>query len=445
MELSLMYVHAERIGYGRLGTLLAAELEKMGVTVYDAIEGDPRRTATDGDKQGKTNLACWVSTPSHARGWWKGQTTSMFTMYEAMELPASFTENLHEFETIIVPSRQNQELFSRYHDNVQFLPLGVDPETWHYTPRREGRDFNFLIGGSGNRKGVDLAYLAFLEVFGEEGSWGNGPIPHLIFKSPRGLEATDHPRMTMVAGYLTADDEVGLYEQAHCYLQPSRGEGFGLQPLQAIAQGIPTILTDAHGHDSFAQLGYGLDSTHHPSDYFMYGDSGDWWEPDFEQLCDMMWGVYNDYADALKFAKQSAETVAQHFTWRNCAEGFLNILGRDRLTPYQGTGEWYSPTSKLYEVIVNRTRVVDAGGLKRLYVAGKTYYEPADLKRILFDTGALDPACLKGEDIGLAPEQLGDVAEYSAAAEWCPTCEQRLNSGISRSDALFAAESGVEL
>ena len=455
MELTLNYVHNERIGYGRLGVYLAAELAKRGIKVYDAIEGDPIRSdVRDGNIQGKTNVVCWVSTPSHARGWWKGQKACMFTMYEAMELPASLTENLHEFDTVIVPSHQNHALFSKFHDNVHFLPLGVDPELWHFVPRRRGRDFNFLIGGSGPRKGVDLAIQAFLKVFGDEKF--SGPIPHLILKSPRGLnpnngdkcisqEAADHPRVQIIGGYLDPADEVALYESAHCYLQPSRGEGFGLQPLQAIAQGIPTILTAAHGHDSFAHLGYGLDSTPTKAGYFMHGESGDWWEPSFDDLCAYMRWVYENYAAACLLARQSADIVAKDFTWERCAEKFVDILGPDRLTPYSGPEIWFTPTSKLYEVVTNKDRLIDVGGVKRLYQRGKVYWEPADVKRILFDAGYLAADCLKGEDTGLHPNQLGDARAYAASHEYCPTCTQRLNSGITKADDEFTAMNGISV
>lgn len=444
MRINLNYVHGEMIGYGRYGVHLAAELEQLGVEVFDVLDEpglDPNRKKNwaDGHREGLSQVACWISTPSHAKGWWKGQTPIISTMWEATALPPAFTENLHEFETVIVPSHQNEELFGRFHDDVRFLPLGVDPGIWHYTPRKPpSLFFDFLIGGSGPRKGTMLAHDAFVKVFGDD-KWehGDGPIPRLIMKTPRGEEPIAHPRVKMITGRLSPDEEVGLYETAHVYLQPSRGEGFGLQPLQAIAQGIPTILTAAHGHDSFAHLGYGLSSTLTRAAYFLHGDAGEWWEPDFDELCELMAYAYEHYDDACAFAARGAVTVARDFTWARCAEGFLDIVGRDRLVPFTPT-EWYAPTSKLYEVIVDQSRLLDVGGTSRYYERGKVYREPADVKRVMFDAGWLDPACLQGDDIGLHPTQLGDVAEYSAAHSYCPTCTQRLNTQPTRSDDLFA-------
>jgi glycosyltransferase involved in cell wall biosynthesis len=442
--LNLLYVHGPQIGYGRYGTHLALELDKLGVTVFDVLDGpdvdpDRKRNWADGNRAGAAQIACWVSTPSHARGWWKGQVPIISTMWESGSLPPSFTENLHEFETVIVPSHQNVELFSRFHDDVRFLPLGVDPAVWGYTPRKDpDLFFDFLIGGSGERKGTMLAHDAFVKVFGDD-RWehGDGPIPRLIMKSPRGEEPITHHRVRMISGRLTAQEEVDLYATAHVGLAPSRGEGFGLQPLQMIAQGLPTILTAAHGHDSFAHLGWGLSSTLTKAAYFIYGDAGEWWEPDFDELCQHMEWMYDNWGQACARAAQSAKVVAAEFTWRKCAEGFLDIVGRDRLTGFTPT-EWYEPVSKLYEVITDQDRMLDVGGTMRIYRRGESYWEPADVKRVAFDCGWLDPACLQGDDIGLHPDQLGKVEEYSAAHSYCPTCTQRLGTHPTRSDDLYA-------
>jgi glycosyltransferase involved in cell wall biosynthesis len=323
-ELTLGWVHSKTMGYGRYGSYLAETLTSLGVDVHADFE---QETAP-------TNVVCWVSVPTHAQGWWSGQIPTISTMWESSRLPEGFRDTIHEFDTIIVPSWHNVELFSKFHPNVKFVPLGIDPERWHYVPRQApGRDFRFLIGGSGSRKGLDLAVRAFKAVFA---TWPkDGPVPRLILKAPRGDTevngvSTFGDRIEIVSGKLDADAEVALYEGAHCYLQPSRGEGFGLQPLQAIAQGIPTILTNAHGHESFAHLGLGIGSKMSTADYFVFGDAGEWWEPSLEDLCEQMWAVYNDYAAHEAKAFDSARVVAAHWTWERTGHQFLDALGRDR-------------------------------------------------------------------------------------------------------------------
>ena len=447
MQVNLYYVHTNQLGYGRMGVNIAREVEAMGIEVFDDMplpDGLIGNRKYEGDrKTGLAETVCWMSVPSHAKGWWEGQRAVCFTMWESTYLPPSFRESMHEFDQIIVPSLQNVELFSDYHPNVAYVPLGIDPEVWKFTPRKPPQMFfDFLIGGSGERKGTMLAYDAFLKVFGNEGSWPRDSlIPRLIMKSPGGREEVDHPRVMMIAGRLSAEDEVGLYEDSHVYLQPSRGEGFGLQPLQAMAQGIPTILTNAHGHAAFAELAIPISATYSKAGYFTAGDAHDWWEPSFDELCDRMRWVYDNYDTALNDAAITAEIVAEKFTWRRCAEQFLEVIGYDHLGPLPVDDDhaltWHKPAAKLYPVVTEKDWSADVAGITYQFRKGQTYYESADVKRVMWENGVLDPSCLEGADTGLHPRQLEGNAEYTAAHSYCRECGQRLGSKPTRSDDLY--------
>lgn len=438
-NLNLFYVHSGDMGYGRMGVNLAASLQDSGVEVYDSMPMPEKfrkpHEYNPGAVEGLCNVVCWASVPSHMHGYWEGQYRAVFTMWEAQRLPESFRETLPEFDCVMVPSHHNVELFSRYHPNVHFVPLGVDPAVWHYEPRRPSSEFRFVIGGSGPRKGTDLAWKAFRRLWGKEGSWGSGPTPYLIMKSPKGGEFTA-PRVEVVSGRISAQAEVDLYAGAHCYLQPSRGEGFGLQPLQALAQGCPTILTAAHGHDSFAHLGLGLSAAPAKSAYFIYGDAGDWWEPDFDELCDQMLWVYENYESAVDGAKSAATVVANEFTWANTAARFVDAIGPDRLaTPFEGkAATWHEPERLRYEVMVNRPWYCEIAGKAYRFTPGEVTHEMADVKRVLWEAGILDERCIAGDDTGLHPSQL--AKHDSASHAYCGTCGQRLGSGPTRADDL---------
>ena len=442
-ELNMLYVHSKSIGYGRMGMSWAEELERLGVDVYDdlpgaaehALDRADKRHGVDVERRSKVcHTALWASVPTHAKGWWKGQRPVIATMWEATNLPESFRENLHEFDQVIVPCEQNVELFSAYHSNIAKVTLGIDPEHWGYVERTKPSPFfNFLIGGSGARKGVDLAYKAFNALWGEPGSWGSGPEPRMIFKSPKPLEFSMTDQMEWVGGRISDDEERDLYARAHCYLQPSRGEGFGLQPLQAIAQGLPTILTDASGQAEYAHLGRGIGASLAPAAYFIYGDAGEWWEPSFDDLCDQMRWVYENYADACAEAKANSEIARRDFSWEASTRSLCDTLGWDSLTtPGPEQREWYEPTSKRFLVVTNKDWKADIAGSVYLFRAGEPYWEPADVKRILFEAGILHPACLEGDGTGLLPAQIERMGNYSASHGHCPTCGQTLNTGERR-------------
>lgn len=442
-EISLQYVNSASLGYGRMGVNLARELTRMGITVWTGLDSpNPRDAVLNSGRPAKrTNVLAYASIPGHCRGKWSGQYAVCLTMYESMRLPESFRENLDAFDLVVVPSEQNREMFGRYHPNVAYVPLGVDPAVWHPVerPKVEG-EFRFLVAGSGPRKGTDLAYAAFTKLWGREGSWGDGPVPYLIMKNPR-RDNFNHPRVHVIGGKIPAEAEVDLYAQCHCYLGPSRGEGFGLQPLQALAQGCPTILTAAHGHESFAHLGYGISATATPAAYFLHGDAGNWWEPNLDELCDLMRWTYDNYDEAVCDAAVASSVVARDFTWANTARGFMDAIGPDRLTQeYSGDGTWVEPALRRYKVITSRTWTADIAGTTYRWEKGHEYHEVADVKRILHEAGVLDPCCTdpNGDDHGLAPAQLIEFPDHSAARAHCPECGQRLGSAPTRADDIEA-------
>jgi glycosyltransferase involved in cell wall biosynthesis len=469
-RMNLLYVHNDQLGYGRLGVKLAAAVKRAGVEIFDDL---PNPMGSDAQKfiphtNGRTGVcshASWVSTPGHYRGRWKGQSASLLSMWESNLLPEPFRESLDVFDTIVVPSEQNQELFSRYHDNVKFVPLGIDPEEWFpmERPKYEAENFTFLISGGGHRKGSDLVIDAFLKVF--DGRVPDGPRPRLFIHSAKASEFPRDDRIHLITGKLNPEEERALYNLAHCYVQPSRGEGFGLRPLQAMAQGCPTIATNAHGHAAFGDLityplGWSLLET--PPQAFHHGPAGSWWEPNFDDLCEAMEDVYLNYDKAVRKAAINAHVVTTKFTWDETARKYLDAIGRENLEGDDvPQDEWIEPTARRYLVRVVTPRFFEVGGLQYMLEPGKDYWEPADVKRVLFDGGHLDLSCLPQNMIvngdaedgapnmvllesGLTPDQFEKIPDYTGSHSLCVTCHQRLNTNMPTLEEIEALPTPVE-
>ena len=431
-ELSLVYTNSDRIGYGRLGVKLDEALTDLGVTV----EREPFTLKR------ATNVLGYVTLPTHARRWFDGQFTFMYTMWETDKLPSIFTDLIPSFSMLVVPSEENVELFSRYHDNVHYVPLAIDNNDWKFVPRiPDDRYFRFLISGSGDRKGCDLAYKAFHLAFPDPNSMDR--IPILMMKSVRPMEYTGEHIETIV-GKVPTEREIELYSMADCYLQPSRGEGFGLQPLQAIAQGIPTILTDAHGHRAFSHLGIPISAKPAPVEYNMLGFAEDqnWWEPDLNELVDQMRLVYGAPEIANHTAELMSKRAHREFTWARTAKGVLSAIGHDRIShPYTGKGVLREIDQPKYLVRVNRPYSMNAAGEVLTFEPGKDYYEIVDIKRMLFKSDILDPSCLSPDvDSGLTEEQIAELPHYNARNAYCPTCHRHYNTGANMADDIVSGE-----
>jgi len=123
----------------------------------------------------------------------------------------------------------------------------------------------FYIGGFDRRKNVPLLIEAFaralprlkeieqsegderpwtLAIAGKAHSTNSAMYPDLKAVAAKFLPAADADRIKFM-GRVDEEDKLGLYRAAEMFVFPSRYEGFGLDPLDALACGIPTICSDA--------------------------------------------------------------------------------------------------------------------------------------------------------------------------------------------------------
>jgi len=117
VRLNILSPKANYFGYGRMATCTIAALKRAGVDIYDDLPSGSANARDDLIPPGARSAICahasWMSTPAHCRGLWEGQTRSIWTMFETDFLPEAFREGLDQFDTVMVPSQQNLELFSR--------------------------------------------------------------------------------------------------------------------------------------------------------------------------------------------------------------------------------------------------------------------------------------------------------------------------------------------
>jgi hypothetical protein len=411
MKLAMQHVQDTLIGYGQLGCALADSLRLAGVEVLN-----PKLTPEDFDNGGlpTTPAALWVTVPSHVRGWWDEQQVWCFTMFESTRLPDQYTSAFENITGFIVPNELNREQFSELHPNVHQVPLGVDPELWSVKPRwQTGPFMDFLICGSGERKGTDLAFRAFHDAFPKP--YELDPSPRLVMKDHR--TENEGPGIIRIGQRLDDEDLVALYHSAHVYVQPSRGEGWGLQPHQALATGMPAIISDIPGHREYAHLpgALSIPTKQVPSSYVIYGDSGDWWEPDYDALVQAYRDMWVEYDDWVERAIVSAGEIRRTLTWEHTAQGVISAIGPDVLAaPSLGRGRWCPAPQRKYLVVVNRDWAADIAGLSYVFRKGHRYQELADVKRILYEADLLDPVCLRADDpeLGLTGPQIEQLRAY---------------------------------
>jgi glycosyltransferase involved in cell wall biosynthesis len=125
---------------------------------------------------------------------------------------------------------------------LAIVPNGVDE---FFSPGGEEEDYILFAGTIEPRKGID----DLLDV------WRSLPVPRprLVLCGDPGWK-TDVPRDAgiEVTGYVSRERLRELYRGARAFVYPSRYEGFGIPPLEALACGAPVIATRTGAIPDFA-------------------------------------------------------------------------------------------------------------------------------------------------------------------------------------------------
>lgn len=303
--LNLVGVDIPKVGYGKMVQGLRQALSNQ-VTFHDLAEH-----------------TIFALKPNMVKGWQQQQVAHLLTMWETNWLPPEFSMYLNSFKTVLVPSLHNWELFSQYHDNVKVIPLAVDRSTWHPRLHKPNKKFKLLCGGSEwYRKGLDVVLEVFNKLQLPDAELHIKIVPPHLF-APKDLE---YPNVIVHRQWMTVEEERDLVLSADAFISISRGEGFGLMPLQAISAGIPTILSDAHGHKEFSDLAtHKISTTSVPTAKGVWQNMGNWDEPDQEATAEAIKDIYNNRD---KYRQQAEKTAPQTeaFNWNTSAKQLLQIV-----------------------------------------------------------------------------------------------------------------------
>lgn len=226
-------------------------------------------------------------------------------------------------------------------ERVVVVPNGVDPSIFSpgapdvYRPATE-KTFKFLfIGGTVERKGIDILVAAYAEAFRPSDDvalvikdFGLGGFYGMVSLREKILEARRRPEMAQIVyddADLTTGQLVSLYRSCDCFAFPYRGEGFGMPILEAMACGLPVIVTAGGASDDFLDdtTGYRIRSRRREIGDRVYEVKlcGEGWllEPDREELVKALRGVYERRGEARDIGARASVRARTDFTWERAA------------------------------------------------------------------------------------------------------------------------------
>lgn len=279
----------------------------------------------------------------------------IYTMFESDQIPEDWPEYLKLADEVLVPSRWCQQVFAKSGVKSTVVPLGYNSEvfTYHDRPVPVENDgvFTFIHYDSFNvRKG----FMEIVEAFSKEFN-PKEPV-RLILKtirnsSPIPIMKSQYPNITVMRGNVSEVELWKILCKSHCMVYPSRGEGFGITPLEAMATGIPAIIPNAHGMSEYFNSDFMLEvkvSHKEPGLYnrFKGQNVGDMTVVDVADLRKQMRYAFNHQREMKQLGKNASEYVKK-FTYKKTAERLGQILQK-----WQDADIQKRPESKFLDVEV---------------------------------------------------------------------------------------------
>lgn len=274
----------------------------------------------------------------------RGRYRIGFTMLEVDGFPADWVRQANRMDEVWVPSAFNRDGFLRsgLRRPIHLIPLGVD--------------LNYFHPGAASHPNP-AGELVFLSSF----EWGERKEPWLLLQTFNDVFSAREP-VRLVCKVINRDPTVklreeirrlrlkpaggkvsflfnlefphyqlgSLYRSADCYLAISRGEGWDMPLMEAMACGLPAIATDWGAHTEFVHAGIAyplrVRGTVPALAKCPYYTGFSWADPDPDHLRHLLREVYENRDEARRRGLAAAREMAERWTWRHAATKIADRL-----------------------------------------------------------------------------------------------------------------------
>jgi len=266
-----------------------------------------------------------------------------FTMLEVDGLPASWVQSANMMDEVWTPSTFNRETFKRsgVTKPIHVIPLGVNPA--YFNPGIKGYridgPFTFLTMFEwGQRKAPEILLKAFNDEFGSSEdvvlickAYNQDPAVHIQAQVRNYYLKDSGGRIVFSINEVVPSYQLGsIYRSVDCFVLASRGEGWGLPILEAMACGLPVIATNWSAQSDFISndTAYLLDVERlRPAEAKCpYYEGFNWAEPSYEHLRSLMRHVFENRDEAKTLGVRASAEVLTKWSWEQSVKKILARL-----------------------------------------------------------------------------------------------------------------------
>ena len=217
-------------------------------------------------------------------------------------------------------------------------------------PLKTKKSIKFLhISSAFPRKGVDVLLKGYYEAF------TNKDDVVLVLKTFPNIHNTtgtlleelnkkypNHPEVEWINKDLSEEDVCRLYKAASCYVQTSRGEGFGLPVAEAMLAKVPTICCNNSSMADFATsetslvVGYDLaESKSHVNQNSKFVSL--WCEPRLNELINQFkYFIQNkDSLEMRNMVDKAYKLISEHYSWKAVAKRWEDFISNIQNNSYK--------------------------------------------------------------------------------------------------------------
>lgn len=269
-------------------------------------------------------------------------------VFESTLIPEIVHSTLRAAQWVWVPSTWGRDILLANHIDsakIDVVPEGVDPVIFQPCGIQPDQPFKFLIlGKAERRKCIGETLHAFCAAFGAD------PTVELVIKTNHffhadakraeleAFAAQSSSRIRIEWGDWSTTQIRDLYHDCHVFVFPTRGEGWGLPLIEAMATGMPAMTTLYSAHRDFLAdsvtsvipVEYDMtpvDCEEYRLFYQLQGQPmGEWAQPRVDSIARGMQHARANYDQLRDYSLANSRDLRAKWNWRASAARALAVL-----------------------------------------------------------------------------------------------------------------------